>query len=67
LEGVNGVDEDVYQPQYHPKAELGNIFGGGNKTFKINHADEVQSPPQSPDVVGDDTEEIDDGDQHHTH
>ena len=29
----------MYEPQYHPKAELGNIFG--SKTAKINNADNV--------------------------
>ena len=29
----------MYEPQYHPKAELGNIFGGA-KTGKINEADD---------------------------
>ena len=37
--------EDVYEPQYHPKAELGSIFGAGfdpdRQREKVNKADDV--------------------------
>jgi len=40
--GSPGQDEEEYEPQYHPKAEIGNIFGDSDKQKKkVNQADDV--------------------------
>lgn len=41
-------DEEKYEPQYHPKAELGNIFGG--KISKVNKADDVADDSMDGDI-----------------
>jgi hypothetical protein len=35
---VPNAQDETYEPQYHPKVEIGNIFGNA----KMNHADDVR-------------------------
>lgn len=51
----------MYEPQYHPKSELGNIFGAGYNLevlkSKMNKADGVEDDEeQSPDKLVHDTD-----------
>lgn len=39
--GSPGPEEEEYEPQYHPKAEIGDIFGDKKQKYKINNADDV--------------------------
>lgn len=43
LNNSPGPEEENYEPQYHPKAELGNIFTGKtDPNRKINNADHLE-------------------------
>lgn len=63
INGGAGEDE-VYVPQYHPKAELGNIFGGNGYRDKMNNADSIVIDENA--SPGNETEEIDSDNRHAT-
>lgn len=36
------AEDDLYEPQYHPKVELGNLYlTGGRLQVKVNEADDI--------------------------
>lgn len=45
--GSPGHDEEEYEPQYHPKADIGNIFGDSDKQKKkLNMVDDIVEEEQ---------------------
>lgn len=55
-------EEEVYDAQYHPKAELGNIFGGyRDKYNNADHLANIATPPESPGLNYMHSDDDDDG------